>query len=429
MYQIIFAFIALFMVGCQTPPPVQDSSVQLVAIKEPLLRVNIVDHSNLSETITSPERLKELAKRNFLEPQPYRKVARVYARDKEGSAHSIISSYYENGQIRQYLECINGRACGIYEEWHSNGQKKLLAHVLAGQADIDEKALTTWAFDGECTAWDDQGATTATFTYQHGTLNGPSATFYSTGEKASVASYEDGVKEGKEIIYSKSGEILGELSFHNGVRHGPAFGRYENGADNWKEEYSEDHLSQGAYFAQDGTQVSSVVNGEGLRSIFDDDRLISQEEVHQGLPEGWTTSFDANGLVDRKYQVKDGKKNGIEIRYYPGTTQEKLSVEWHNGMIHGTVKTWYPNGTLESQREMSQNVKQGMATAWYPDGSLQLVEEYADDKLVRGRYHRKGDSAPVSTIEKGNGIATLFDSSGTIIEKVTYLDSKPQIGD
>jgi antitoxin component YwqK of YwqJK toxin-antitoxin module len=426
---IVLALITLLMAGCQTPPPLQDSSVQLVAIKEPLLRVNIVDHSNLSETFTSPERLKELVKRNYLEPQPYRKVARVFARDKEGSAHSIVTSYYENGQVRQYLECVNGRACGVYQEWHSNGQKKLVARVLAGRADIDEKALTSWAFDGECTAWDEQGVISATFTYQHGALNGPSTTFYSTGERASETPYENGLQEGQQIVYSKSGQILGELSFHNGARHGPALGRYDNGADNWKEEYVDDHLMQGAYLAQDGTQLSSVVRGEGVRSTFDDGRLVSQEEVHLGLPEGWTTTFDANGLIDRKYQVKDEKKNGTEIWYFPGTTQEKLEIEWHDGMIHGTVKTWYPSGVLESQREMSQNMKQGVATAWYLDGSLQLVEEYNDNKLVRGRYHRKGDTAPVSTIEKGNGIATLFDASGTIIEKVPYLDSKPQIGD
>ena len=417
----------LFVVGCQTPPP-QDP-FQHVVVKESLSRVNIVDHSNLSETITNPERLKALANRNYLEPQPYLKVARVFTRDKEGSSRSIITSYYENGQIRQYLECLNGRACGVYQEWHPNGQKRLLARVLAGQADIDEKSMISWAFDGSCTAWDEQGAVEVVFTYKHGALNGLSTTFYSTGEKASVIPYESGLKEGAQVAYSTSGDVLGEISFHKGTRHGPAFGRYDDGTDCWKEEYVDDHLMQGTYLGRDRTTQSSVVNGEGVRSVFDDGLLSTQEEVRSGLPEGWVTTFDANGMVSRKHQVRDGKKNGVEIRYFPDTTQEKISIEWLNGAIHGTVKTWYPAGALESQREMSQNMRQGIATAWYPDGSLLLVEEYLDDKLVRGRYHRKGDPSPVSTIEGGNGIATLFDSSGTIIEKVTYADSKPQIGD
>ena len=429
MRPFVPALIALLLAGCQPPPIIQDPTVPFAIVKEPLTRVNIVDHSNLSETITSPERLKELAKRNFLDPQPYQKVARVFARNKEGSARSIITSYYDNGQIRQYLECLNGRACGVYEEWHQNGQKKLVARVVAGQADISEKAMASWSFDGECTAWDEQGAVSALFNYKQGDLNGLTTTFYPTGEKETITPYEGGVKEGVRTVYSTAGNVLGETTFHRGIRHGPALGRYGTGADNWREEYIDDHLTQATYWSQDGTPISSVVDGEGQRSIFDEGRLASQEEIRQGLPEGWVTVFDGKGVIERKYQMKDEKKNGVELRYYPNTTNERLSIEWHDGMIHGLVKTWYPNGILESQREMSQNLKQGVATAWYPDGSLQLVEEYVDDKLARGSYHRKGDSLPVSTVEKGNGIATLFDSTGAVMEKVVYVESRPQVGD
>lgn len=429
MKNIVFLALCLLITGCQPPPPVQDSSLQTISIKEPLNRVNIVDHSGLSETITSPERLKEFAQRNFLDPQPYQKVARVYTRDKEGTAHSIITSYYENGQIRQYLECTNGRACGLYQEWHGNGQKKLLTRVLAGQADIDDKAFGTWSFEGTCTAWDDQGAMSAVFTYQHGALNGPSTTFYPTGEKETATPYEEGYKEGAQTTFDRSGGIVRETTFHRGMRHGPAFGRHPNGSNSWSEEYVDDHLIRATYLSPSGEELSSVTGGEGLRSVFDEDLLVSQEEVHGGIPEGWTTHFDTTGCIELKYQVRNGKKHGTEIRYFPGTSNTKLSIEWRDGIIHGTVKTWYANGTLESQREMSQNLKQGMATAWYPNGSLMLVEEYAEDKLIRGQYHQKGDSVPTSTIEHGNGMATLFDPSGTIIEKVTYCDGKPQVGD
>ena len=123
MRPFVPALIALLLAGCQPPPIIQDPTVPFAIVKEPLTRVNIVDHSNLSETITSPERLKELAKRNFLDPQPYQKVARVFARNKEGSARSIITSYYDNGQIRQYLECLKSSAClsVIWRGLPSNG--------------------------------------------------------------------------------------------------------------------------------------------------------------------------------------------------------------------------------------------------------------------------------------------------------------------
>jgi antitoxin component YwqK of YwqJK toxin-antitoxin module len=419
----------LLTMGCQPVLPPQDLSVLPITIKEPLSRANIIDHSGLSETITNKERLKEIAQRNFLSPQPYCKVMRVYAHDKEGSSRSIITSYYENGQVRQYLECINGRACGLYQEWHPNGQTKLLSHVLAGQADIDEKAFPTWSFDGQCKAWDDQGSLTATFSYQHGVLNGSSETFYQTGERKRTTPYENGVKEGQEITYSKTGGVLQLVTYHNDLRQGISIGSYSDGKESWKEEFQEDHLVSASYFSPSGELLSSVADSEGIRSSFEEDHLVSQEEIHNGRPEGWTTLFEYDGTVERKYEVRNGKKHGTEMRYYieSNPSTPRLSLEWREGILHGTMKTWYPHGTLESQREVCQNMKQGPSMAWYPDGSVMLVEEYNEDKLVRGRYHSKGETESISLVENGNGIATIFDASGSVIEKIHYTDGKPQV--
>jgi len=425
-----FLLIMLFFItGCQPVPIPQDPSIQPITVKEPLARVNIIDHSGLSETITNAERLKELAQRNFLSSQPYRKVMRTYAHDKEGTSRSIITSYYENGQIRQYLECTNGRACGLYQEWHPNGQTKLISHVLAGQADIDEKAFPSWSFDGLCKAWDDQGALTAIFTYHHGVLHGPSETFYSTGERERLTPYENGVKEGEEITYSKAGAVLQLITYHNDLRHGPSIGNYSDGTEAWKENFQEDHLVTGSYLSPSGELLSSVVDSNGIRSSFEEGHLISQEEILHGRPEGWTTLFEYDGTIERKYEVKNGKKQGTEIRYYVENKSPtpRLALEWRDGILHGTMKTWYSNGALESQREICQNMKQGLSMAWYPDGSVMLVEEYNDDKLVRGRYHSKGETTSISVVENGAGIATLFDTSGSVIEKIHYTDGKPQV--
>ncbi len=428
MRLLAFFMAMLLLAGCHAPPP-QDPSIQPIVIKEPLSRVNIIDQSGLSEMITNKERLKELTQRNFLSPQPYRKVTRVYAHNAEGTSHSIITSYYENGQVRQYLECINGRACGLYQEWHPNGQKKLFARVLAGQADIDDTAFPSWSFDSLCQSWDDQGALTATFIYQHGVLHGPSETFYPTGERESITLYEHGIKEGLATTYSTTGAIIEQISYHQNARHGKAFGLYSNGSQAWEEEFQDDLLITASYYSLAGDLISSVINREGIRSVFEEDHLISQEEIHRGRPEGWTTLFESDGRIERKYQVKNGKKNGMEIRYYLDASAgtPRLSMEWRDGLIHGTVKTWHPNGALESQREMCQNMKQGLSMAWYPDGSVMLVEEYHEDKLIRGHYHGKGESDSISRVENGTGTATLFDVSGSVIETIRYTDGTPQI--
>jgi antitoxin component YwqK of YwqJK toxin-antitoxin module len=427
MKWLIICIAMLCTAGCQKTPQEPIDGISFVEVKEALVRVNIVDQNAMSETISNQDRLKELAERNFLDPQPYKKVLRIYARDRQGTSKSLITSYYENGQIRQYLECINGRASGTYVEWHSNGQKKLVAHILAGIADLDEKAFASWSFNGPCTAWNEDGGIAATFVYDHGVLDGESRTFFPTGEVERIKIYEKGHLTGKETAFYKNGSTLEEITYHKSLRHGPMTVYFENGSVASQETYEQDLLIDGHYYTLSGEGLRSVEQKEGLRTVFDEGVLVSQHEIHEGRPEGWTTLFEKNGTISQRYQVKDGKKHGSEIQYYPGALQQKLSIEWKEGAIHGTVKTWYANGILESQREMCQNAKQGLSMAWYSDGSLMLVEEYDNDNLVRGRYHRRGETIAISQVEGGTGIASIFDDSGALIEKISYVDGKPQI--
>jgi antitoxin component YwqK of YwqJK toxin-antitoxin module len=91
------------------------------------------------------------------------------------------------------------------------------------------------------------------------------------------------------------------------------------------------------------------------------------------------------------------------------------------------VKTWYPTGVLESQKEMSNNAKNGVLTAWYRDGNLMMIEEYDNDKLMRGDYFRREERVPVSQVIEGKGITTIFDADGHFVQKISYLNGKPEI--
>ena len=67
-----------------------------------------------------------------------------------------------------------------------------------------------------------------------------------------------------------------------------------------------------------------------------------------------------------------------------------------------------------------------MSVSWYEDGALMHVEEYKKGILETGKYFSKGEEAsPISIIEKGKGLAHLFDKQGTLIEKVKYEDGLP----
>lgn len=213
--------------------------------------------------------------------------------------------------------------------------------------------------------------------------------------------------------------VKGELS-------GQSRRYWEGGMIAADECYSKGLLMNGSYFDISGEPISQIENGAGMRAIFAKETVVELQEYKGGVLNGQIQVYDKHKCLCKSYSKKKNVKHGEYREYYSQSDIPKLSIMFYEGKIQGLVKTWYENGTQESQREMSNNMKNGLATAWYKDGSLMLIEEYDHDLLVRGEYYKKGEKIPVSQIALGNGLATLFDGDGHFIRKVNYHLKKPQ---
>lgn len=394
--------------------------------------INIIDRNGLTETINTPERLNLYENVNFLEPQPYQKVLRVYARDLNGCIKSFITSYYENGLVKQYLEVVNNRACGKYKEWHQNGVMKLEAMIIGGTADIVGGAEKTWLFDGCSNVWNDRGCLEAAIPYVKGELEGISTYYHSNGNVWKTISFHKNRADGMLEIFMENGQALQSTQYSNGVKNGPSYRHWDGGSISTEEVYCEGLLSSGRYYNTKGECISEVNAGTGFRAVFGKDMLCELHEYHEGTLDGLVKVFNKNQRLASTYHSKNGTKHGEEIFYYdiPRLNRDpppKISISWYEGKIQGVAKTWYDNGVQESQREMSNNAKNGHSSAWYKDGSLMLIEEYSNDKLVRGEYFVKDEKYPISEVREGNGIATIYDPEGSFVHKIIYVNGKPQI--
>lgn len=396
---------------------------------EPLTKINVIDQNGISETIVQPERVKQFASVPLLAPQSYKKLLRIYKKDSQGNTKSILTSYYDNGQLHQYLECINSRACGPYCEWYEDGKKKLESYVVAGIGDLNPQAVESFSFQGLAQAWNDKGALFASCQYEVGKLSGTSYTYHPNGTPASKSLWKSGLQYGLALSYSPDGKVIESTSYENGKREGKAEGYHENQTLAFEEWYEQDLLITAKYFLPTGEEVSSITKGWGNRTIFRKGKITTQHEVENGKPEGKVSLFDSHGHLERTYYVRSDKRHGTETWYFPESNQKQRSIQWVDDEIHGIVQTWYTNGIMESSREFCHNQKHGMSTSWYKDGSTMLVEEYQFDKLIRGRYHKKGFSEPISQVDHSSGVVTLFDGDGNLIETVTYRDSVPEIKD
>lgn len=419
MNRLIFFLTLTLLTGCA----VQSSRMQ----NDQITSIQMVDRNGFSETISNQDRLAVYQNVNFLSNQPYEKVMRVFGKDHEGKSHSKITSYHANGQVSQYLEVLDGRAHGKYQEWHENGKMKIDCVVIEGMADVNPLAQAGWIFEGKSRIWDEEGQLIAEIHYEKGVLQGLSSYYHPNGQLWKAVPYERDQIDGKVMIYNEKGEIAEKIAYKKGLKHGISLAKWTATTSKFIEHYKEGSLLFAIYHDPTGKVIAEIKQGEGMKALYEKEHLASLTHYENGKPEGQIKLFNRDGSLSSTYFIKDEKKHGEEMEYYPNTHTSKLLITWYEDRIEGLAKSWYENGILESQREMSNNKKHGLCFAYYKDGQLMLMEEYDSDKLIRGSYFKRGDKLPISKIEDGFGVATLYNADGYLIQKVNYEKGNPLV--
>ncbi len=400
-----------------------------------LTLIQLIDRGGLTETLDTPERLQNFEKIDFLQPQPYKQVTRVYNRDEKGRSTCVICSYHPNGHIWQYLEGKDTRAYGLYTEWFPNGRKKIEAQVIEGPIDLSLAAEKEWVFENMAKVWDEDGNLIAEIPYNKGALEGISTYYYPTGRVEKKIPYQKDKIHGDLCIYNEEDELISKTFYANGVKQGPSIKYWRNECPSFIENYCDDSLQTGVYYDEQGNPFSEIQQGNGIRTLWNEQGEREEIEYQNGFPEGRVSHFNINSILTHYSHHKMGMRHGDEAYFFSpieldaatDTPVLKLLIHWDNDQIHGTVKTWYENGKLESQSEYYQNKKNGMSCVWYKEGSIQSIEEYEGDLLIKGSYYKLHQKTPISKVEHGNGTATFYDGrGGQFLRKINYVNGKPQ---
>lgn len=388
-----------------------------------LSKVHLTSQKGLTQTLTTKERLKPFENEQFLLHQPHLKVVRVF--ESKSDTKTIQTTYYPSGHLYQYLECKNNQAFGVYKEWASHGIPRIISRVVGGAPDLEKQSMSTWIFDGESKAYDAEGNLAAIFFYNSGLLEGECSLFFPGGKLRELLPYHKGLLNGEVKKYNPNGLCIESKTYQNGVQHGLATLYWDQNVLAANERYLEGKLIAGLYFNPLGKLIAQVKEGNGFSVRWSEDRSYELIEITAGIPEGSIRFFDSKGFLLHEYSYQNGVKEGKETLFYEASVQPKLQLYWKEGQIHGLVSSWYPSGKLESEREMCQNKKHGLLSARYENFDLMLIEEYDRGLLVKGQYFKKGSCNPISSIDKGKGVAQIFDGKGFLIRKIEYLGGKP----
>ncbi len=389
-----------------------------------LVCVQLTDRNGISETISQKDRLIQLSSNDFLSEQPYKVVKQIFSKDSEGKTPSKLTSYHDNGQIKQYLEVKNGRAFGKYLEWYQNGVLKLEANTIEGIGDLSLDAALGWMFDDTSFAYDDKGNMIARVPYKKGVIDGLCTYYDDQGKQIKSIEYVNGYMHGEYKELYPSGEIKKITNYVFGEKQGLSEFFGNETCPKYNEQYEKNRLHSGSYYDLKGSLISSVDDYNGFKVIYQDGKLRRRLEIKSGKIEGKMTCFFEDGSISNTYYIVNGEKHGEEILYYT-SKKPKMRLDWYEGEIHGQINTWYSTGENESERQMYHNEKHGKSLAFYADGSIMLIEEYENENLYEGSYFKKGKKEPVSSVVRGDGIATIYDKDGILLQRVKYEKGKP----
>jgi len=189
----------------------------------------------------------------------------------------------------------------------------------------------------------------------------------------SVAEFDDGVLAGSWVALDSEHRKVFEIPFVDGQRHGLAVWYYPNGRKR--------------------TEITYI----------------------DGIPEGEHLEFNEKGEVARRILYQRGRRLDTKVEYHRRGQKKsegtflfpKVAVkspdDYSAGRLavyttvgqpirHGSFKSWYENGQINSQAEYNNGVQIGRFLYWHANGQ-KAVEGYYDDGERVGEwtwYHLNG---------------------------------------
>jgi antitoxin component YwqK of YwqJK toxin-antitoxin module len=258
---------------------------------------------------------------------------------------------------------------------------------------------------------------------------------------------------GRNIFYFDNGRIASEGLFKNNLPEGI-----------WKSYYSDGTLksigkklnglsdSTWIFFDNEGRKQQLfeyyLDKKNGCAIIFDTLGNIHQELFYvNDVIQGEIQSYHTDGSLKSYVRVIDGKKVGQFLEYDTSgviITEEiydngflKERNEYNrfneNGLKEGKWRTYFPNGTLQSESIYKNGEKNGLSKTYDKKGKLIDIQKMAGDSIAGNSdkiviiemykaYYPDGKLKLLGGIDNGlkSGIFREYDKSGAIINGFIY---------
>ena len=206
--------------------------------------------------------------------------------------------------------------------------------------------------------WNELQLKDGVYFYDETPYSGKVFAFYDNGQKSYEHTLEMGKYHGLSTSwYEKGGRSL-EVIYQEGKVHGHQTDWYENGVMKSKSYYQDDEMVLFENWYESGQKEKELTHDtmtEWRRNGNKRTQKIFVGDQTKGLSGTWTKYYES-GEKYKELNYKDGKLNGLAIKWYKNG--QKASESTFNAAQRPSVIVWNPNGEKCSET----NFKNGSGT-------------------------------------------------------------------
>jgi antitoxin component YwqK of YwqJK toxin-antitoxin module len=185
----------------------------------------------------------------------------------------------------------------------------------------------------------------------------------------------------------------------------------------WKVEYPNGKTQYEATFL-DGKPVGMMVR------YYENGTVSAQMMFDSTSSRSYARLYHRNGLPAAEGWYEGKEKDSVWTYYSELDGTLRIREPYVDGSLNGTVRRYYPGGTVSEEVTWSENKKSGPWKQYYEDGTLRLESGY-EANLLQGPYRVyypdstvKIDGAYLAS--KSEGQWTYYDDSGEILYQIEY---------
>lgn len=286
-----------------------------------------------------------------------------------GKLNGEKTSYYAIGHSYTISGFVNGIEKGNYRKYFASGRLKIDANTDEGQ------------FDGSYKSYFENGKPEIICTYAKGKINGPYKSYYDNGQLEFQANYSNGIINDEAITYHRNGKVKRKASYVNDLIEGDELEYNDEGILIQKVNYKKGKAEGTAeYYDDDGKLYSTFQfdnNKLKLAKYFDKKGNVISTSARESKQIA-LTNFNAEGFRSA-YSVYNDKaeKQGNDSIFYNSGKLKEVNF-YKDGLLDGTSTGYYANGLKQYEVNFRENKKEGLTTNYYPNGKIQSQGWYID---------------------------------------------------